>query len=809
MAEAAVVRAFLSYAHEDHAWRDRVLDHLGWLRHSGRLVVFDDRETKPGEEWDPRIKAELEAADIVVLLVTPSFMGSRYCTVEELVRAVERRRAGEAELVAIVCDHVDLGALPLARHQCLPHDEANDLLPLCEWKNPNKPLAVIAAKVRGILEELEKRPARAQGAGDGAPLAADGDGSWQLPAPPVRCLGRETDTERLVQLVLAEPPRPICVLGGGGMGKTTLTLEAACHPDVVGRYGARRCFVALEKVAEADGLIAAVGEALGLRGSGAPWPPIETALRGAPAVLVLDNLETPWAGGERATEEALTRLAQIPGTRLLASLRAGHAPLRPRWQTLEVERLMPPHDAALVRDIAPDIPADDPLLPQVLAALDGLPLAIELFAGEAAGTGSLAPAWARWQAERTAMLHRGADADRLSSLDVSIQASLASPRMSEPALRLYALLGRLPDGLALADADALVPGSGADAASRLLKARLARQEAGRLRMLAPVREHAALRSLSEEDRERLVQHFGGLADALPYGEEQPADPARAATARAELANLEAIVEMPGSPGAGRAGRRWLRIASAREVLGNLALAARASARAEAIFRSAAAAEPDNPTLQRDLSVSHEQGRRRAGGPGRPAGGADELPRLARDQGAAGPGGPRQRRLAARPLGLAREDRRRAGGPGRPAGGADELQGLARDRERLARADPGNAGWQRDLSVSHEKIGDVQVAQGDLPAALTSFRASLAIRDRLARADPGNAGWQRDLWVSWWKLADVAEQQGDKAAAVDHFRTALGVMKGLDEAGRLLPTDRGYLQQVEQRLAALARLAGPA
>ena len=68
-------------------------------------------------------------------------------------------------------------------------------------------------------------------------------------------------------------------------------------------------------------------------------------------------------------------------------------------------------------------------------------------------------------------------------------------------------------------------------------------------------------------------------------------------------------------------------------------------------------------------------------------------------------------------------------------------------DRLAKADPGNAGWQRDLSVSYDKIGDVQVAQGNLPEALKSFRDGLAIADRLAKADPGNAGWQRDLSVS--------------------------------------------------------------
>ena len=42
------------------------------------------------------------------------------------------------------------------------------------------------------------------------------------------------------------------------------------------------------------------------------------------------------------------------------------------------------------------------------------------------------------------------------------------------------------------------------------------------------------------------------------------------------------------------------------------------------------------------------------------------------------------------------------------------------RDRLAKADPGNAGWQRDLSVSYDRIGDVLVAQGNLPEALKSY-----------------------------------------------------------------------------------------
>ena len=41
-------------------------------------------------------------------------------------------------------------------------------------------------------------------------------------------------------------------------------------------------------------------------------------------------------------------------------------------------------------------------------------------------------------------------------------------------------------------------------------------------------------------------------------------------------------------------------------------------------------------------------------------------------------------------------------------------------DRLAQSDPGNASWLRELAVSYNKVGDVQVAQGDVAGALTSY-----------------------------------------------------------------------------------------
>ena len=77
-------------------------------------------------------------------------------------------------------------------------------------------------------------------------------------------------------------------------------------------------------------------------------------------------------------------------------------------------------------------------------------------------------------------------------------------------------------------------------------------------------------------------------------------------------------------------------------------------------------------------------------------------------------------------------------------------------------DPANIQWQCDLSVSHERIGDVLEAQGDGPGALAAYRKSLAVREALAARDPANTQWQRDLSASHDRNGDVLEALGDRS-----------------------------------------------
>ncbi len=121
-------------------------------------------------------------------------------------------------------------------------------------------------------------------------------------------------------------------------------------------------------------------------------------------------------------------------------------------------------------------------------------------------------------------------------------------------------------------------------------------------------------------------------------------------------------------------------------------------------------------------------------------------------------------------------------------------------QRLTNADPKNTQWQRDLSVSHDRIGNVLVSQGDLPAALTAYRASLSIAEVLAKRDGGNTQWQRDLYVSYWRLADLAEKQKATKEALTYWKQAYDVLSKIDKRGlHLSPEDRQYLATLQEKV----------
>ena len=103
------------------------------------------------------------------------------------------------------------------------------------------------------------------------------------------------------------------------------------------------------------------------------------------------------------------------------------------------------------------------------------------------------------------------------------------------------------------------------------------------------------------------------------------------------------------------------------------------------------------------------------------------------------------------------------------------------RERLAAAEPNRADYQRDLSVSYEKLGDLLRSLGEGEQARAYHEKSLAIRERLAAAEPNRADYQRDLSVSFIKLGDLLRSLGEGEQARAYYEKSLAIRERLAAA----------------------------
>ena len=123
--------------------------------------------------------------------------------------------------------------------------------------------------------------------------------------------------------------------------------------------------------------------------------------------------------------------------------------------------------------------------------------------------------------------------------------------------------------------------------------------------------------------------------------------------------------------------------------------------------------------------------------------------------------------------------------------------------------------QSDLPVAYIKLGDMLMAQGNLAEALTSYRKGLAIIERLAKADPDNTGWQRDLLASYGRVGLVLAQQGESILARDTFYRARSIVAQLkdqfaDDAQlpQAIVTFDAEIAKLEQAQAAERGIAQP-
>lgn len=364
---------------------------------------------------------------------------------------------------------------------------------------------------------------------------------YLLPPAP-RCLGRDAQVAEIVSLLSGANPSPVCVLGAPGMGKSTVLRAVLHNASVHRRFGQRRVFVRCEGSISAETVLAELAVALHVRLGNDLLGRVLDELASAPTVLALSGLGQPWDRDPARIEDLLGRLAGVGEVALAVSLLGAAAPLGVAWASVvRLPRLDHQTAKELFLSVAGKEFAADSHLNDLVAAQDGVPLAVELLAFAAQGEPNLAAIWRRWAAG-LGSAESMVDTPGYHRFDASIEMSIESVRMNATSLKLLSVLGVLPDGADILDLDKLMPGTGDVAAATLRRVGLAYDEQGRLRMLKPIQDYVARnRPLGDDGLGEVARHYINLARVLSMGVGAANGSSAAARLVAEAANIEVMV----------------------------------------------------------------------------------------------------------------------------------------------------------------------------------------------------------------------------------------------------------------------------
>jgi predicted ATPase len=201
-----------------------------------------------------------------------------------------------------------------------------------------------------------------------------------LPSVATAIVGRDLEIDA-VRALFEGGRRVVTITGVGGSGKTRLAL--ACGESLLPSFGEGVFIVTLASVADANGVVPAIAEALGVstKDERAAFDVVSEHLRRRKLLLILDNLEHLLPAAQEISE----LIAAAPALHVLAT---SQAPLRVQGESvLPLDSLERGAAVSLLvqrtQELQPSFdvtPANAAAVEKLCERLDGLPLALELAA---------------------------------------------------------------------------------------------------------------------------------------------------------------------------------------------------------------------------------------------------------------------------------------------------------------------------------------------------------------------------------------------------------------------------------------------
>ncbi len=147
------VKLFISYSHTDEDYKNELLEHLSPLKREGLIDSWHDREIKAGQEWNNEIDLNLKDSDIILFLISSSFINSDYCHDKEVKSATELHISGKAQLVPIFIRACKWQKLSFSKFQGFP----TDARPISSWTDKDEAWLNVVDNIEVIAREISEK----------------------------------------------------------------------------------------------------------------------------------------------------------------------------------------------------------------------------------------------------------------------------------------------------------------------------------------------------------------------------------------------------------------------------------------------------------------------------------------------------------------------------------------------------------------------------------------------------------------------------------------------------------------------------
>ncbi|GER89811.1 hypothetical protein KDW_39730 [Dictyobacter vulcani] len=146
------VTVYLSYAQKDEALKQEFEDYLSIMQQTQVIASWAECQVKPGTDWSQIIDPHILTADLILLLVSPSFLASGYCSGAEFHEAFERSKTRrETVLIPILLHHINLAGHPLGAIAWLPRGK-----PVSSWSDRHKAWLNVDQEIRQVITHIRQ-----------------------------------------------------------------------------------------------------------------------------------------------------------------------------------------------------------------------------------------------------------------------------------------------------------------------------------------------------------------------------------------------------------------------------------------------------------------------------------------------------------------------------------------------------------------------------------------------------------------------------------------------------------------------------